>query len=53
MAENVFDSPVERGYLAQVTHEDEVRALLAKPGSLFISVLIQPPIVCMLVILSR
>ncbi|NLM15333.1 MAG: tyrosine--tRNA ligase [Clostridiaceae bacterium] len=35
MAENVFDTLVERGYLAQVTHEDEVRALLAKPGVTF------------------
>jgi len=35
MAENVFDTLVERGYLAQVTHEDEVRKLLAKPGATF------------------
>ena len=35
MAENVFDTLVERGYLAQVTHEDEVRALLSKPGATF------------------
>ncbi|MGI6334184.1 MAG: tyrosine--tRNA ligase [Saccharofermentanales bacterium] len=35
MAENVFDTLAERGYLAQVTHEDEVRALLAKPGVTF------------------
>lgn len=35
MAENVFDTLVERGYLAQVTHEEEVRKLLAKPGATF------------------
>ena len=35
MAENVFDTLVERGYLAQVTHEDEVRKLLAQPGATF------------------
>jgi tyrosyl-tRNA synthetase len=35
MAQNVFDTLVERGYLAQVTHEEEVRQLLAKPGVTF------------------
>ena len=35
MAENVFDTLVERGYLAQVTHEAEVRQLLSKPGASF------------------
>ncbi len=35
MAENVFDTLVERGYLAQVTHEEEVRELLSKPGASF------------------
>jgi tyrosyl-tRNA synthetase len=35
MAANVFDTLVERGYLAQVTHEQEVRQLLAKPGATF------------------
>lgn len=35
MAENVFDTLVERGYLAQVTHEEEVRKLLSKPGATF------------------
>lgn len=35
MAKNVFDTLKERGYIAQVTHEEEVRALLAKPGATF------------------
>lgn len=35
MADNVFDLLVERGYLAQVTHEAEVRELLSKPGATF------------------
>ena len=35
MAFNVYDTLVERGYLAQVTHEEEVRQLLAKPGATF------------------
>jgi tyrosyl-tRNA synthetase len=30
MSNNVFDILKERGYLAQVTHEDEVRELLGK-----------------------
>lgn len=35
MAQNVFDTLKERGYLAQVTHEAEVRELLGKPGAVF------------------
>ncbi len=35
MAVNVFDTLVERGYLAQVTHEKEVKELLAKPSVTF------------------
>ena len=35
MALNVFDTLKERGYLAQVTHEQEVRELLGKPGAVF------------------
>lgn len=35
MAQNVFDTLQERGYLAQVTHEEEVRELLGKPGAVF------------------
>jgi tyrosyl-tRNA synthetase len=35
MSENVFDTLSNRGYIAQVTHEDEVRQLLAKPGAVF------------------
>lgn len=35
MAANVFDTLVERGYLAQVTHEEEVKQLLSKPGATF------------------
>jgi tyrosyl-tRNA synthetase len=35
MAQNVYDTLKERGYLAQVTHEDEVRELLGKPGAVF------------------
>ncbi len=35
MAQNVFDTLKERGYLAQVTHEQEVRELLGKPGAVF------------------
>lgn len=35
MAANVFDTLVERGYLAQVTHEAEVKQLLSKPGATF------------------
>jgi tyrosyl-tRNA synthetase len=33
--ENVYDVLKERGYLAQVTHETEVRQLLGKPGTTF------------------
>lgn len=35
MASNVFDILQARGYLAQVTHEDEVRELLGRPGVTF------------------
>jgi tyrosyl-tRNA synthetase len=35
MAKNVYDTLVERGFLAQVTHEEEVRQLLGKPGVTF------------------
>lgn len=35
MSTNVFDVLKERGYLAQVTHEEEVRELLGKPGTTF------------------
>lgn len=35
MAANVYDTLVERGYLAQVTHEHEIRERLAKPGATF------------------
>lgn len=35
MAANVFDTLKQRGYLAQVTHEEEVRELLARPGVTF------------------
>lgn len=35
MAANVYDTLVERGYLAQVTHENEIRERLAKPGATF------------------
>jgi tyrosyl-tRNA synthetase len=35
MAENVFDTLHSRGYLAQVTHAEEVRQLLAQPGTTF------------------
>ncbi|MEA4888939.1 MAG: tyrosine--tRNA ligase [Clostridiaceae bacterium] len=35
MSANVFDTLQERGYLAQVTHEDEIRQLLGKPGTTF------------------
>jgi len=35
MADNVFDTLKERGYIAQVTHEAEVRTLLSKPGVTF------------------
>lgn len=35
MPENVFDTLKNRGYIAQVTHEDEVRDLLAGPGVSF------------------
>ncbi len=35
MADNVFDTLRERGYIAQVTHEEEVRELLATPGVSF------------------
>ncbi len=35
MSENVFDTLKNRGYLAQVTHENEVRDLLGKPGATF------------------
>ncbi len=34
-SENVFDTLKNRGYLAQVTHENEVRELLAEPGAVF------------------
>ena len=32
---SVYDLLKARGYLAQVTHEDEVRELLEKPGATF------------------
>jgi tyrosyl-tRNA synthetase len=35
MPDNVFDTLKNRGYIAQVTHEDEVRDLLAVPGTTF------------------
>ncbi|MBP7402408.1 MAG: tyrosine--tRNA ligase, partial [Clostridia bacterium] len=35
MDKPVFDILKERGYLAQVTDEDAVRSLLAKPGVTF------------------
>lgn len=35
MKENIFDLLVERGYVAQVTHEDEVRDYLSKKGATF------------------
>ncbi len=35
MSKNVFDTLNDRGYIAQVSHEDEVRALLAEPGAVF------------------
>jgi hypothetical protein len=35
MKQSVFDILKERGYLAQVTDEDTVRDLLAKPGVSF------------------
>jgi tyrosyl-tRNA synthetase len=35
MAENVFDVLKERGFIAQITHEAEVRKLLGKPGVSF------------------
>lgn len=35
MSDNVFDALKQRGYLAQVTHEEKVRELLAKPGVTF------------------
>lgn len=35
MAQNVYDTLKERGYLAQVTHENEIRELLGKPGAVF------------------
>lgn len=35
MPNSVFDTLKERGYIAQVTHEDAVRHLLEKPGATF------------------
>ncbi|MDW7657473.1 MAG: tyrosine--tRNA ligase [Bacillota bacterium] len=35
MPDNVFDTLKSRGYIAQVTHEEEVRDLLAGPGTAF------------------
>ena len=35
MSGHVFDTLKERGYLAQVTHEEEVRELLSQPGVTF------------------
>jgi tyrosyl-tRNA synthetase len=35
MPDNVFDTLKNRGYIAQVTHENEVRDLLAEPGVAF------------------
>ena len=33
--QNVFDTLKERGYIAQMTDEDEIRELLSKPGASF------------------
>lgn len=35
MKKNIFDTLVERGYVAQVTHENEVREYLSKEGATF------------------
>lgn len=35
MAENVFDTLMNRGYIAQVTHEEDVRRYLSQPGAIF------------------
>lgn len=35
MKKNIFDTLVERGYVAQVTHENEVRDYLSKEGATF------------------
>lgn len=35
LCDNVYDVLKERGYLAQVTHEAEVREILGKPGATF------------------
>ncbi len=35
MSGNVYDTLNERGYIAQVSHENEVRELLSQPGAVF------------------
>lgn len=35
MGQNVYDVLKERGYIAQATHEDEIREYLSKPGQTF------------------
>lgn len=35
MSNNVYDTLKERGYIAQVTHEEEIRQLLSEPGVTF------------------
>ena len=35
MAENVFDTLMNRGYIAQVTPEEDVRRYLSQPGAIF------------------
>ena len=35
MKKNVFDTLLERGYIAQVTHEEEVRSYLSQEGATF------------------
>ena len=43
---NVFDVLNERGYVAQTTHEEELRKLLGSESVTFISVLTAQPTVC-------
>ena len=44
---NVYDTLMERGFIEQATHEEEIRELLERDRSHFISGLTQPQIACM------
>lgn len=44
---SVYDVLMERGFIKQMSHEDEIKELLEKEKSPFISVLTPPRTACM------